>query len=72
LKLLSKDRPIVKKDKEHLGEILKTSLRIVEKIWKHAKEQEIKGKRLIFPIKGRGNVEERGKNLVSKEYLQFL
>jgi hypothetical protein len=51
---LSKDKAIEKKDKELVADLLKTSVRTVERIWKKANDQLARGEEVDLSSKKKG------------------
>jgi hypothetical protein len=54
LKALSKNKKIQKTDKEHVADLLKTSVRTVERIWKKANDQLARGEEVDVSNKKKG------------------
>nr|XP_051221899.1 uncharacterized protein LOC127340165 [Lolium perenne] len=63
LKALSNYKPIEKADKELVAQLLKTSLRTVEKTWKKAHDQEANNEELDFSNKRKGRCGRKRKEL---------
>lgn len=63
LAALSKDREVLPKDKELVAELLKTSVRTVERIWKEANEQLEKGQEVDVSNKKKGRSGRKRKDL---------